>query len=320
MTTESLWAGQTSMTPRLAVALLLSLSVWLIGLREAVAFDAQYDINAGYRTDSLNWNIASDLSGTTTPNIQSELTWDAVRTTQLSGGFQLTATDGLQLRGSADYGWINSGKNQDSDYSGNNRTLEYSRSNNDTSGDNVQDLSAALGYRFRFVEDRTAAYLTPLVGLARNEQNLRISNGFQTIPANGPVPGLNSTYQARWSGSWVGVEIATDTQSDFNGYFRLEHHWANYSAEANWNLRPDLEHPNSFEQGAHGTGDVLALGLLMTPKSSPWSFRVGLDYQRWTTDPGTNQIFFSDGTTSVTRLNHVEWKSWVLSLGVQRPL
>lgn len=308
------------MTSRSTVALLLLLSIWLTGLREAAAFETKYDMNAGYRTDNLNWNIASDLSGTTTPNIQSELTWDAVHITQLSGGVQLTGADGLQFRGSADYGWIHSGQNQDSDYLGNNRTLEFSRTYNDNTGDNVSDISAALGYRSRFVEDKIAAYVTPLVGLSRNEQNLRISNGYQSIPANGPFPGLNSTYQARWSGSWVGVEFLTDTQSDFNGYLRLEHHWANYSAQADWNLRADLQHPRSFEQAANATGNVLSLGLLMVPKSSQWSFRVGLDYQRWNTDPGTNQIFFSDGTTSITRLNGVEWKSWTLSLGFQRSL
>ncbi len=303
-----------------AIALLLSLSIWLIGLREAAALDAKYGINAGYRTDSLNWNIASDLSGTVTPNIQSELTWSAIHIAQLSGGFQLTATDGLQIRGMADYGWIQSGQNQDSDYSGNNRTLEYSRSNNDTTGDNVQDLSVALGYQFHFSEDGNAAYLTPLVGLSRSEQNLRISNGFQTIPATGPIQGLNSTYQARWTGPWVGIEFLTDTKSDFNGYLRLEHHWANYSAEANWNLRADLQHPVSFEQYSNGTGNILSLGVLMVPKSSKWSFHVGLDFQRWNTDPGTNQEFFSNGTTSITRLNNVEWKSWALSLGLRRSL
>lgn len=308
------------MKSNLAISLLLSLALWLIGLGEASAIEAKYDLSAAYRTDNLNWNIASDLTGTTTPNIQSELTWSAVHVTQLSGGFQLTDADGLQFRGSADYGWIHDGRNQDSDYLGNDRTLEFSRTNNDNTGDDVQDFSAALGYRFRIVQDNTAIYLTPLAGLSRNYQNLRISNAYQSIPAVGPVPGLNSTYQARWSGSWLGVEFLSDSTSDVNGYLRLEHHWANYSAEGNWNLRTDLQHPVSFDQKADGEGDILSLGVLMTPKTSHWLFRIGLDFQRWTTDPGINQIFFNDGTIGLTRLNRVEWKSWEFLLGMERSI
>lgn len=306
---------------RLTAALLLSLCVWFIGPRDVAAFETKFDLSAGYRTDELNWNIANDLGGTATPNILSELMWDALRIVQLGGGLQLTGSDGLHLRASAAYGWIHDGHNQDSDYLGNDRTLEFSRTNNDTVGDSVWDLSLAFGYRFRYAaEDGTATYLTPLVGISRHAQNLRISNANQSIPASGSIPGLDSTYQSRWEGRWMGVEFLTDAPSEVNAYFRLEHHWADYSAEANWNLRTDLEHPRSFEQEANGTGTVVSLGFLTVPKSSQWSIRVGLDYQRWTTDPGVNQVNFTNGTIITTRLNNVEWKSWALSLGLQRPI
>lgn len=308
------------MLRRLTTALLLSLCVWFIGPRDVAALETKYDLSAGYRTDKLKWNMASDLSGTTTPNILSELTWDTLRIAQLSGGLQLTGSDGLHFRAMADYGWIYDGHNQDSDYLGNDRTLESSRTNNDTVDDNVWDISLAFGYRFRYMEGATATHLTPLVGFSRHAQNLRITNANQTIPATGPIPGLNSTYQSRWEGRWVGVEFMTDAPNDVNAYFRLEHHWADYSAEADWNLRTDLGHPRSFEQAADGTGTVVALGFLTIPKPNRWSVRVGFDYQRWTTDPGVNQVNFADGTIAVTRLNRVEWKSWALSLGLQRSI
>ncbi len=305
---------------RLMTVLSLSLSIWLVGARDAVGVETKFDLNAGYRTDDLNWNIAGDLSGTATPNVLSELTWRTVRSVQLSGGLQLTGSNGLHFRTTADYGWIRSGDNQDSDYLGNDRTLEFSRTNNDTSGDNVWDLSLALGYRFRYGQDRTATYFTPLIGYSRHAQNLRITDGNQTIPATGSIPGLDSTYQSRWEGRWIGVEFLTDTPNEVNAYFRLEHHWADYSADANWNLRADLQHPRSFGQDANGTGNVLSVGFLTVPKPNHWSVRVGLDYQRWTTDPGVNTVYFSDGTIGVTRLNDVEWKSWALSLGLQRQM
>jgi len=303
---------------RLTAALLLSLSLWFIALRDVEAFDTKFDLNAGYRTDDLSWNIASDLSGTATPNVLSELTWRTLRIAQLSGGLQMTGSNGLHFRATADYGWIRSGDNQDSDYLGDNRTLEFSRTNNGTSGDDVWDMSLALGYRFRYDHGNIATYVLPLVGYSRHVQNLRITDANQTIPATGPVPGLDSTYQTRWDGGWLGIEFLTDTPNDVNAYFRWEHHWADYYAEANWNLRNDLEHPRSFEQEANGTGNVLSVGFLTVPNANRWSIRVGLDYQRWTTDPGTNRVYFTDGTIGMTRLNNVEWKSWALSLGLQR--
>jgi len=304
---------------RLTAALLLALSVWLIGLREAAAVETKFDLNAGYRTDDLNWNFAYDLSGTATPNIRSELTWRTLRIAQLSGGLQLTGSNRLHFRATADYGWIRSGDNQDSDYNGDNRTLEFSRTNNDTSGDNVWDMSLALGYRFQIVQDRTPTYMIPLVGYSRHAQNLRITDGNWTIPPTGPsLAGLNSTYQSRWKGRWIGVEFLTDTPNDVNAYFRLEHHWADFSAEGDWNLRPDLQHPRSFDQDADGTGNIVSFGFLTAPGARRWSTRVGLDYQRWTTDPGINRMYSADGTIGVTRLNRVEWKSWALTLGLQR--
>lgn len=309
-----------SIVRRLMATLLLSLSVWLIGLRGVAAVETKFDVNTGYRTDNVNWNIASDLSGTATPNIVSELKWETLRIAQLSSGLQVTGSNGLHFRATADYGWIYDGHNQDSDYLGNNRTLEFSRTNNDATGDNVRDLSLALGYRFQYVQDMTPTYLIPLVGYSRHEQNLRITNANQVIPATGSVPGLNSTYQSRWEGRWIGIEFLTNATRDVNAYFRLEHHWADYTAEANWNLRADLEHPRSFEQEANGTGNILSFGFLSVPKSSRWSIRVGLDFQRWSTDPGVNRAYFTDGTIGATRLNSVEWKSWALSLGLQRPI
>ena len=92
----------------------------------------------GYRYDQLDWNIASDLSGTYTPNILSELTWDEVRSAQLqfdlSGLFsnRLLSTR-LYYRISLALASTQKGENQDSDYDGNDRSIEFSRSNNNSS-------------------------------------------------------------------------------------------------------------------------------------------------------------------------------------------
>lgn len=270
---------------------------------------------AGYRNDALRWNIAADTSGTATPNILSELTWEDLQILQLRLGWRMQAQNGFHLRASGAYGWIFDGRNQDSDYAGNNRTFEFSRSNNDTHGDNVWDASAAIGYRFTLGDP--AFQLTPLLGISHHAQNLRISNGRQTIPNLGSFSGLDSTYQAQWKGSWLGVEMEWKVAPDTQAFLRLEHHPdADYYAQANWNLRNDFAHPKSFEHRAKATGNVISFGGY-GPVSGRWVGRFTIDYQRWEGDPGTDQIFFANGTTSFTRLNEVEWKSWSISGGVE---
>jgi len=40
------------------------------------------------------------------------------------------------------------------------------------------------------------------------------------------------------------------------------------------------------------------------------------DYQDWSTDNGTDKVFFADGAAAKTRLNEVNWTSYALSLGL----
>ena len=297
----SIWAG---------MGMLLAASI-----ANAQPIETSFDISVGYRNDALQWNIASDSSGSATPNILSELTWEDLQIAQLALGWQLTTANQVHLRLAGAYGWIYDGRNQDSDYLGNNRTLEFSRSNNETSGDNVWDLSAAIGYRFHY--NNGASSVTPLLGASLHAQNLRITNGNQTIPALGPFSDLNSTYQTEWTSGWLGVELENKDTDLFRSFLRLEYHRADYYAEANWNLRTDFAHPKSFEHIADGDGLVVSFGGYSVPGRRRWSIRYSVDYQKWKTDPGTDRVFFASGATSTTRLNEVEWKSWSVSAGAQ---
>lgn len=287
----------------------------IIGCASPVhAFETRFDMDIGQRTDALRWNIASDITGEAVPNILSELTWEDVQSKQLTLAAQLTDIEGPQLRVAATYGWIYQGDNQDSDYIGDDRTQEFSRSNNDAAGDEVWDASLAFGYRLRLAGN--AIYLTPLLGFSHHAQDLRMSDGNQTIPDDGPFSGLDSTYQTEWSGVWLGLELEAKIAPHVRSYWRAEVHKADYNAEANWNLRDDFNHPKSFEHKADGRGIVLSTGFYL-PAPRRWSIKLSLDYQHWITDPGTDRVFFADGTTSTTRLNEVEWSSWSASAGIQ---
>jgi len=268
-------------------------------------------LNSGYRVDNIDWNIAGNINGNN-PNILSELTWSDLKIFQVKLSAKTIFRDLFYLRGSIGYGEIFYGSNQDSDYYGDNRTQEFSRSNNNASDGDVMDASIGFGLHFSFGLDWFG--VTPLVGYSYHQQNLTITDGYQTIPPNGPFAGLNSAYDAEWKGPWVGLDLDFDINKKHNIFIKAEYHQADYTAEANWNLRSDFAHPKSFEHIADGNGMVISTGVIFF-RNNPVSFHLQFDYQDWKTDPGTNRTFLANGNITETRLNEVNWTSYAMMIG-----
>ena len=276
-------------------------------------------VSAGYRRDDLDWNIAGDANGNN-PNVLSELNWDDLESYQVQFRGSLVIPNIIALRGVADYGWIFDGQNQDSDYLGDNRTFEFSRSNNSADDGEVWDASLAIGYPFRTGET-VISTITPLVGYSHHEQNLTMTDGYQTIPPAGSFPGLDSSYDTEWQGPWVGIDMRfrageiRNFAERFETYFSYEYHWVDYHAEADWNLRDDFQHPKSFEHDADGNGWIIRTGFNFALQRHV-ALNFNFHYQNWSTADGTDKVFYADGTTAKTRLNEVNWTSYAVGLGL----
>lgn len=291
-------------------------------------------VETGYRRDELDWSIAGNLFDYTqhrdvAVNVLSELTWRDLDIYQVGLSHETLFADHFFLRLAISQGTIYDGENQDSDYKGNNRTEEWSRSNNSADEGKVRDMSVATGYRFNLYKKRIS--LTPLLGYSYHEQNLVMTDGFQTVsepdtdlrlnpPDVGAFVDLDSSYDARWRGPWLGVDTsyALVLPRPFlimTFGLGLEYHWVDYSASADWNLRSDLAHPESFEHEAAGTGFVVAAKW-----RCQFSFNLGLNlrfnYQDWSTNAGTDRVYLSNGLSDETRLNEVNWTSQSLLVGV----
>lgn len=281
-------------------------------------------LNTGYRVDDLDWNIAGDINGNN-PNIISELTWNDLESFQLKMVGKTTFHQLFMLRGSLAYSWIFDGENQDSDYLGDDRTLEFSRSNNNADEGNMRDASFGTGWQFSF--GRSDFVMAPVIGYSYHEQNLTMTDGNQTVanppltPALGPFPGLENTYEAEWKGPFIGLDFTfrrdekSKIKPDMETFLRFEYHLADFYAEANWNLRTDLAHRRSFEHEADGHGFILNAGIRFI-FSSNWLFCLNLDYQNWSTDPGIIRFFNADGTRTIQQLNEVNWKSYAIMAGI----
>lgn len=297
-------------------------------------------IESGYRLDHLDWNMAGTLDGTS-PNVLSELSWDDLELLQVDATVRFTlgrpgAPVAFHLRSSLGLGTIIEGSNQDSDYGGDNRTLEFSRSNNDTSDGGALDFSIGVGPRFTF--GGGALTLTPLLGYSYNGQYLQLSGGNQTVsnqdiatavfgvdadgeplvnvPPTGPFSGLDSSYDAHWWGPWLGLDLTLAPTPALTLTGSGEYHLGDYLGEADWNLRTDLAHPVSFDHQADASGVVLALGTEWTFHRR-WALTGRFGYQKWQTDSGLHRVFLADGTIGVTRLNKVSWDSAALMVGAR---
>lgn len=266
---------------------------------------SEFNVGLSSRTNQLNWNIAGDLSGQN-PNILSELTWTDIQTLGLDLNTKMALNDRLFATGLLSYGWIYRGTNQDSDYYGDNRTDEFSRSNNNASKGNILDTSIALGYRFI----KTDQWLiSGFLGYSSFNQYLWITDGHQTVsvkppfpfpeppPVNSTFPNLNSSYIASWAGPWVGITADCHISENLSINSNLGYHMANYNGKGYWNLRS-----LTFYHFAQGNGINLSLGINYK-FNDKWLAGLSLKSGNWLTGPGTD-ITSGDG---ITRINQVNW-------------
>lgn len=290
------------------------------------------------RKDKLQWDIAGPYDpayGREFPSTLSELTWEDIYSVGAGVSFKGSAAPrGLRGRkgfffygrGEGYYGLIVSGDNQDSDYFSDNRQDEFSRSNNKSKKGSVWDLSLAGGVQYRYTTERNVRFmLSPVVGYSINKQNLTMTDGKQTIatdgftPPLGNFPGLDSTYDAKWSGPFVGLDLGYTMGDNQNRpRFELslsgEYHWPEYEAEADWNLRDDFTHPVSFEQSVTRAEGYKVKGGVRHYRNRRSSFGLDFSYTCLKGNKGTDKTFFTDNTYGLLTLNNVRWESWSLLL------
>lgn len=276
--------------------------------------DKEFQVSWGYRTGDLDWNIAGTNN---IPNILSELTWSDLEIYQFNLNGSISFENHIYLKTQYSLGVVADGKNQDSDYANNNRTAEFSRSNNDVTGNNIYDIGLGLGYEFDLTNSQGTfpIQFVPLFGYSYQVMNFNIVNGFQTIPATGSFSGLNSTYRSEWSGWWAGFELRVKPIQNWELMFGYDIHKADYNAEADWNLRTDLDHPVSFENNADANG-VKWNVTVDYQLNEQWFLRLMMDHQKWHSKRGTNKINFVGGNSSYAVLNEVNWESDSYNLGL----
>ena len=283
----------------------------------------QTSIEINQRQTSVNasWNTASDITGNRTPNVLSELSFKDVIATPLGfkGELRLN-TRRSQWRLGVDIvdGQFNDGEVTDSDYGGDNRTEEWSRSESEIADDDISRVKAYIGWGRENKKYRFAV----LAGFNISEQSFRMQNGEQLLCNSsctvgiGEFSGLDSVYSMQWQGPWVGARWA-ETKGRHRVTVAYDYYFANtYRGEAEWNLRSDLQQPLSFEHeaDAQGHGLQLSYGFDIT---AHWRLGVLYEYNRWESKTGTETRYFADNTIGKIQLNKAESESRSYGIGLQ---
>ena len=288
---------------------------------KAISLDLAAGI--GYRTGDLQWSIASDVTGGETPNILSELTYSDIELEEFNSRgrliFNYGFLEGVIVEGRFVSGEATDGTNQDSDYNGDNRTGEYSRSLSDAEGSETTEFELIFGYQVKLSESFS---ITPKMAYSYNEQHMKMTNGVQILDTRamalslGPFNSdLNSHYTAEWEGFWLGGDL-TWQSGNHRLNAEIQYHIQDYYAEANWNLREDFEHPVSFAHWSDGDGLRWKLNYRyqFSRYFSAWVEASAEDFEA---DPGRDVVYFSNGTRGATRLNGVTWEASGYAFGVE---
>ena len=284
-------------------------------------FDIQIHSGMGTQTGTLQWSVAADPSGNQGPNVLSELTYRDVNFSVFEGSGEVRFNQGLLANGTLfmryQKGQAIDGQAQDSDYNGNNRTGEYSRSLSSTDHSTLDALDIGIGYRFHLTPH---TLLQPMVAYTHSRQTLVMTDGQQVVDAYNPNnlgafrSTLDSSYAAEWTGAWAGAQWGYETRSQ-RFSLTLKEYLMDYHAEADWNLRQDFAHPKSFEHWStgNGTGVDIAYQYLVSDNFSLWA---NWYKQSWSTDSGRDRVFFADGSTADSHLNGVSWDASGFGMGL----
>lgn len=284
------------------------------------SFDTEWNFSSASKKGQFNWNIANDLTGKITPNILSELTYKDLSIAEGTSQFSIYknhgALSGLMSETKLDVGSVLSGSAQDSDFNGDNRNDEYSRSIANLKGSSIVSATTAIGYRTHtnpYTEWRA------LLGYSFNEQNFIKREGREIISTDNSHPlaaynNLDSQYNAQWQGPWLGGEWHWKQARHTLGV-RAEQHWPDYYAQADWNLREELAHPKSFDQTAKGKGQVVQLSYSYA-LTQQLHLILQAHYEKWGAISGIDTLYFANGNSAQTRLNEANWSSQGFSLGI----
>ncbi|TDS12951.1 omptin family outer membrane protease [Sphingobacterium paludis] len=263
----------------------------------------------GWAQEKLNWNIAGDEQGNN-PSVLSELIWEELRgpAFEIASGIELLPN--LSIRGQLAYQRITVGRVSDTDYAEDDRTWQTARFDLRANQGHTLNYRLALLYQ---VWSNGRFSVRPQVGYFGRRQTLFMLDG--DVPLL-PDRELRSTYEPRWNGALLGVEIRYRQNRFDLSYDIAASRVMQYAAEASWNLQEDFRQPVSFVHRAKGNGweSSLTAGYRLNAAIRPFLYA---GYSQLVMRNGSDELYRVDGQVLNTRLNGVNASGIRVGAGVQ---
>ena len=280
-------------------------------------FTLTYYLDSSYQNDFVHWSVAGP-SGR--PDTLTEMKWNDLEMLGFDVGIKVAMPYGLVAKADGGYAWEVSGNTRQTYYAGDDKTGAFSKIHGNTGDSYSWYGSGGIGYGFDFGSaDKLAFNVTPLVGYAWREQNLKSKDGKEQLTAfNLTDPELlekQNSYSTEWYGPWVGADMTLAAYRHHELFTTFQYHWGDYEAEGHWRQAEGLQQPKSFEHEADATGIVASSGYRYFVDDN-WGLSLSVDYQNWDTNNGTEKLYLVNGEKVKSHLNEVEWDSFGLNFGV----
>ncbi|MDM1384369.1 omptin family outer membrane protease [Myroides marinus] len=260
-------------------------------------------------TEELNWDIAGNESGKF-PNLLSEIKWKDLSGPKLGIISGIPITPKLKLKLELSYKTIISGKVNDSDYAGDNKAVKTAEFNLQADKGHSIKTSLELSYLLLNRQDFTLNIHAGYLGYYKTLYMLD-----SDTPLNKDKK-LNSTYKPRYHGVIYGLQTSYTIHNwqatlDISGI-----HLPSYLANANWNLREELQHPISFTHKSKASGYNLALhlGYHISKNLQPF---ITANYTQLDASKGTDKLYKINGNTHTTQLNRVHSSNFHIGVGIK---
>lgn len=265
----------------------------------------QLSLFTGRQREDFNWSIAGNTSGQS-PNVFSELKWKNVTGQSYTAMLQWNFWKKFSLTGSYGRVSVTSGSVSDIDYTADNRSQpNYNQNFSDNKG-----FTSAwyIGGGYTVFNNKLFSLIT-YAGYGNSRQSLYI------VDLTGQFPDLNSSYDAHWKGPFIKVRSSVKILRALKLGSDVTYNQVTYSAQGNWNLISQFQHPVSYRHSAKGYGINAAANLLYNI-SSNIGITAGYAYFNWQTGNGTDQLYLASGQVDKTQMNGVYRKGYLISGGV----
>lgn len=256
-----------------------------ISLEHEISFHflKKIEIKPSYSISSFNWSIAGNQN---MPNVLSEVTWRNL----LSYGVQTNVSMQFNNAIRPFISWV-----KEKNYHGIAADVDYSEDNrNGTSY--YKEFDSNTGYYSRL------SLLQPIT--KNNNLLLGFSSSFQKLNLFHDNIGNSSYYKAFWYGLEGKFSYSIFNKKQFSILTDSNIRLSRYFAKANWILREELKHPDSFK---HYTfkGELQSSIQMILKLYNNINIGGGSEFTFQKSLKGVDQLFFSNGTFALTQLNGI---------------